>query len=75
VTCPADEPLITLLERLAAARDGTGRALVTEGSAVVGIISSTDVRRALDVAALHGQDRAVAQERPHLSQQAERVGE
>jgi Zn-dependent protease len=78
VTCAPDEPLITLLERLAAARDGTGRALVTEGSAVVGIISSTDVRRALDVAALHGQDRpgeerAITEERPHPEQQAELV--
>jgi Zn-dependent protease/CBS domain-containing protein len=47
-----DDPVPTLLERMAAAPGRDGRALVLDGGRLVGIVSSTDVQRALDLAAL-----------------------
>ena len=47
-----NEPLPELLERMATATGGSGRALVFGDGAFVGIITPTDVQRAIDLAAL-----------------------
>jgi Zn-dependent protease/CBS domain-containing protein len=47
-----DDSVATLLEQIQAAHGGDGRALVFEGERLVGIVSPTDLRRALDLAAL-----------------------
>jgi CBS domain-containing protein len=52
-TAAPDEMLPALLERVAGARAGDGRALVFDGTRLVGIVSSTDLRRAMEAAALH----------------------
>lgn len=52
-TAAPDEMLPALLERVAGARAGDGRALVFDGARLVGIVSSTDLRRAMEAAALH----------------------
>ena len=50
-----DEPLTDLLERIAVAPDHTGRALVFEGPRLVGIISPSDINRAIEIAALRAE--------------------
>jgi Zn-dependent protease/predicted transcriptional regulator len=52
-TAAPDELLTALLERMSVAPGGDGRALVFEHDHLVGIVSPTDVRRAIDVVALH----------------------
>ncbi len=47
-----DDSVSTLLRRLAGAAGGDGRALVFDGGELVGIVSPTDLQRAMDVAAL-----------------------
>ena len=47
-----NEPFPALLERMSAASGGGGRALVFEGGSLVGIVTPTDVQRAVDLAAL-----------------------
>ena len=47
-----EDTVPTLLQRLNEARGGDGRALVFDGEELVGIVSPTDLQRALDVAAL-----------------------
>lgn len=52
-----DTPLVDLLPRLGA--EGERRALVRENGAIVGLVSPTDVTRALELADLRGDaDRA-----------------
>jgi Zn-dependent protease/CBS domain-containing protein len=51
-TSSSDEPLTTLLERMARAPGGDGRALVLDDGRLVGIVTPTDIQRALDLAAL-----------------------
>jgi CBS domain-containing protein len=52
VTVAPDEPLADLLGRVSADEDG--RALVLEGGRLVGIVSPTDIMRALAAADLRG---------------------
>ncbi len=47
-----DDSVQTLLQQIAAATGGDGRALVFDGDHLVGIVSPTDLQRALDVAGL-----------------------
>jgi Zn-dependent protease len=47
-----NEPLPEMLERLSVATGGGGRALVFDDGSLVGIITPTDVQRAVDLAAL-----------------------
>jgi Zn-dependent protease/CBS domain-containing protein len=61
-TCGPDDTVPDLLERLAAARGG--RLLVLDGGSVVGIISPTDVQRALDLAALRERREAGGERDP-----------
>jgi CBS-domain-containing membrane protein len=57
-TATPDEPLASLLERMSTAA-GDGRALVLdERSALVGIVSPTDIQRAIDIAALRAAPRS-----------------
>jgi Zn-dependent protease/predicted transcriptional regulator len=49
-----DEPLTALFERMGAAHGGDGRALVLEHGDLVGIVSPTDLQRAIAVVGLHG---------------------
>jgi Zn-dependent protease/CBS domain-containing protein len=51
-TSAPDDPFHVVLERMSAAAGGGGRALVFDDGALVGIITPTDVHRAVDVAAL-----------------------
>jgi Zn-dependent protease len=51
-TARPEELFTELLERLARASGGGGRALVFDGDALVGIVTPTDVHRAVDLAAL-----------------------
>jgi Zn-dependent protease/CBS domain-containing protein len=53
VTVPPDEPLADLVGRVSAAEDG--RALVLDGERLVGIVSPTDIMRALAAADRHGR--------------------
>lgn len=47
-----DDPFHVVLERMSAATGGGGRALVFDDGSLVGIITPTDVHRAVDLAAL-----------------------
>ena len=47
-----DEPLLSLVDRLGPGAEGDGRALVFDDGTLVGIVSPTDLNRALDVARL-----------------------
>jgi Zn-dependent protease len=47
-----DEPVLALIDRIAQAAAGDGRALVFDDGKLVGIVSPTDLNRALDVARL-----------------------
>jgi CBS domain-containing protein len=47
-----DEPVLALIDRIAQAAAGDGRALVFDDGKLVGIVSPTDINRALDVARL-----------------------
>ena len=49
-TATPDEPVIALLERLAASKGH--RALVVDGGCVVGIVTATDLTRLVDVSRL-----------------------
>jgi Zn-dependent protease len=51
-TATPDESLPSLLDRISTATTGGGRALVFEGATLVGIVTPTDVQRAVDLAAL-----------------------
>jgi len=51
-TGASNEPLPEMLERMSVAKGGGGRALVFDGGSLVGIITPTDVQRAIDLAAL-----------------------
>ncbi len=51
-TGAADESVTDLLQRIATTPSSNGRALVLAGNDVVGIVTATDVRRALDLASL-----------------------
>jgi len=53
-TVGPDDLLTTLLDSAAAARGGDGRALVFEHGELVGIVSPTDLQRAIEVVGLHG---------------------
>ncbi len=55
-TARPDEPLVQLLQRMPGRADG--RALVLEGDHLVGIVTPTDVARALELAALGGTNEA-----------------
>jgi Zn-dependent protease/CBS domain-containing protein len=58
-----DEPLLDLLERMAATADRSGRALVFSEGRLVGIVSPSDVNRALEIASLRAvTDSPVASE-------------
>jgi CBS domain-containing protein len=59
-----DDPLEVLLARAAAARGGDGRALVFAGDDLVGIVSPSDLQRALDVAALQRRHPRLARAQP-----------
>jgi Zn-dependent protease len=59
-----DDSLEVLLARTATARGGDGRALVFAGDDLVGIVSPSDVRRALDVAALQRRHPRLAGAQP-----------
>ena len=52
-TATPDELLTALLDRMATARGGEGRALVFEHDALVGIVSPTDLQRTIEVVGLH----------------------
>lgn len=54
-TATADEPLVALLPRLGRADDS--RALVVDGGLLTGIVSPTDIARAIDRATLTGATR------------------
>jgi Zn-dependent protease len=54
-TATPDEPIITLLERMAG-KPKPG-ALVLEGERIVGVVTAADIDRALELAALRGSDR------------------
>jgi Zn-dependent protease len=53
-TCGPDDLLPDVLERVAGVRGGAGRVLVFEGGSLAGIISPTDVQRALEISPLRG---------------------
>jgi Zn-dependent protease len=59
-----DDNLEVLLARTAAARGGDGRALVFSGDNLVGIVSPSDLQRALDVAALQRRHPRLAGAQP-----------
>jgi Zn-dependent protease len=52
-SCSPDQPVVEMLDTIAAARAGDGRALVFDAGALVGIVSPTDLNRALELARLH----------------------
>jgi Zn-dependent protease len=56
-TVSPDDTLSVLVERVAVATGGAGRALVLEAGELVGIVSPTDVRRAIEVVGLHRAPR------------------
>jgi Zn-dependent protease len=56
-TCEPDDLLPEVLERVAGVRGGAGRVLVFEDGSLAGIISPTDVQRALDISPLRGARR------------------
>jgi len=51
-TCAPDQPVVELLDSIVRANAGDGRALVFDHGALVGIVSPTDVNRALELARL-----------------------
>jgi Zn-dependent protease/CBS domain-containing protein len=56
-TAAPDEALIGALQRAAERPGGNGRILVFDGAHLVGIVSPTDLQRAIDVVGLHAQTR------------------
>ena len=48
-----DEPVVELIDRIAATNGGDGRALVFEHGRLIGIVSPTDLNRAVELARLH----------------------
>ena len=62
-----DELLTTLLERMSAARGGDGRALVFEHDRLVGIVSPTDLNRAIAVVGLHSRRTRPTDPPPHAA--------
>lgn len=69
-TCAPDDTVPDLLERLAVARGG--RVLVLDGGSIVGIISPTDVQRALDLAALRRRRDVGGEPEPESEPEPER---
>ena len=59
------EPVIDLLERLAGAEGGDGRALVFDDDQLVGIVSPTDISHALELAVLRRDQPAGARTSMH----------
>jgi Zn-dependent protease len=57
------DPVLELVDRMAATRAGDGRALVYDGDRAVGIVSPTDLNRAVDLARLR-QPAPVSGSRP-----------
>jgi Zn-dependent protease len=56
------EPIADLLPRMSAAKGGAGRALVLDAGQLVGIVSPSDVQRAIELASLRSpQDRVHAE--------------
>jgi len=62
-----DDNLEVLLARTAAARGGDGRALVFTGDELVGIVSPSDLQRALDIAALQRRHPRLAGAQPDVT--------
>ena len=54
-TASAGEPVLELVDRIGRADAGDGRALVFDGDELVGIVSPTDLNRALELARLKGE--------------------
>ena len=57
------EPLMDLLDRMSGTEAGGGRSLVFDGKHLVGIVSPTDVNRALEIARLRPGSRGPAHDR------------